>query len=150
MGLLPDGRYLGAGRPWTARRPVPMPTYTRTDVLKAIRRCALALGRRPQSLCYLRWRRAVLSRPTADAYERQRLPNYGAILRFFATWRHALRAAAITDQELVDARTAWASPTAPSSDAGAHLAALAADAWERAGLSADERALVLERGPAVL
>ncbi len=151
-GLLADGRHVGPGRPWVAEHTPQSLRYGRQDILNAIRRCALALGRRPASHVYLRWRRAVLSRNHAtDRFTRERLPGYRAILAEFRPWSAAVRAAMITDQELLDARASWAAqPVQAGSAPRDALQALPETAWEQLGLDAQDQQLVIAQGAGVL
>jgi hypothetical protein len=81
-GLLDDGRYRGAGRPWPQRRGITPPRYTEDDCLDGIRVCRRELGREPSSNEYALWCRA--RRESARRTSAETLPpTLKTIYRFF-------------------------------------------------------------------
>lgn len=96
--LLPDGRWLGPGRPWTAARAGERRrrAYTRQEVLDSIRLCELELRRQPSSSDYFRWLRAK-RRNTRLTGQSIRLAGLTALYRHFPAenggWNAALHAA---------------------------------------------------------
>jgi hypothetical protein len=106
-GLLPDGRILRASGDTAvrgARIGRKTEAYTRNEITNAIRRCALATGRKPTSLAYERWREREIAAAKRTGRDRPRLPTLVSIARTFRTWRQALAAAVIDERELEKAR----------------------------------------------
>lgn len=94
-GLQPDGRWTGPGRPWPSPHGRPaIKSYTREEVLTALRRCQSDLDRRPTTNVYERWRREKQN----DALKRGttvRLPSVPVMYRHYPAarggWNCALR-----------------------------------------------------------
>lgn len=148
-GLLPDGRHAGPGRPWACPVVKPPISYQREDCVRSVRECALALGRLPSSADYVRWRRAVLDRARSETYHARRLAPYQVIKREFGNFKSLVLAASITERELLDARAAWAGPGRQADLDRAlsdRLRELGDDAWERVGLTIEERSIVIAGG----
>jgi hypothetical protein len=110
-GLTADGRTRGrTHHSWPAPAPRGEPrvqTYTREEVIRAIRACGLELACRPSSSTYVRWsaaKRRLARVNTTDA----RIPTIGAVYRHFPAggrdrWRRVIQAAGLTDEELREA-----------------------------------------------
>ena len=108
QGLLDDGRSRGPGKPWVdgrRGRPAPPPT-TPAHAIHSIRACALALGRRPSSSVYDEWVTARMRRHGSVAPGIGRLCSFDTVCRHFGTWKAALDATDLTDEELAEARAA--------------------------------------------
>lgn len=106
-GVLPDGRInrpSGDNHPRTPGARVKTPVYTRDEILTAIRRCALAIGRAPTSGAYERWREREVQKAKRFGKRVPRIPSIGTVARAFPRWRLAVAAAAIDECELEDAR----------------------------------------------
>lgn len=107
-GVLPDGRInraSGENHPRTPGAREKTPTYSRGEILNAIRRCALATGRVPTSLAYERWREREVGEAKRFGKSTPRLPSLGTIARTFPRWRLVITAAAIDPRDLEVART---------------------------------------------
>jgi hypothetical protein len=84
------GHYDPRNRPWRLNQPWPHPqrakpkvrTYTRVEVLDAIRACATSLERRPSLPRYLRWARHQ-RRQARGLGEACRYPTLSVLYRFF-------------------------------------------------------------------
>lgn len=149
-GLLPDGRYLGVGRPWPQVTLPERVIYTREDSERAIRRCALDLGRHPSSTFYDRWQRAKKARLAPTAYARERIPGLKRIMQLYKrSWIAAVTAANITDSDLAVARASWAKVLDEDpleASVIETLRTLPAEVWQRLGLLPYEEALVRDQG----
>lgn len=95
-GLLPDGRYLGLGRPWRCptyddqgRQGPGQPMYDKAACRRAIERCATALGRQPSTTDYIRWRAGRLSAAPRSDRLALGLPTYNVIKERFGGWKKA-------------------------------------------------------------
>lgn len=107
-GVLPDGRInraCGDNHPRTPGAREKTPTYTRDEILNAIRRCALDTGRAPTSRAYEHWRERKIGRAQRFGKPTPRLPSLGTVARTFPRWRLAIAAAAVDDRSLEEART---------------------------------------------
>jgi hypothetical protein len=92
-GVLPDGRIHRPGQsnhPRTPSSRVKTDGYTGDEIVKAIRRCAHAEGRKPTSLAYERWRDRKLGQAKRHGKTRPRIPALPTISRAFGRWEHAL------------------------------------------------------------
>ena len=106
QGLLEDGRSRGPGKPWAdgrRGRPAPPPT-TPEHAIHSIRACALALGRRPSSSVYDEWVTTRMRRHGSVAPGIGRLCSFDTVCRHFGTWKAALEATNLTEEELAEAR----------------------------------------------
>ena len=111
-GLQADGRYSGLGRPWATgtRGKKRTARYTRAEALAAIRKCALAYGRRPTSNLYITWSAGRRAHARACASPPPRLPAYKHYHETYGGWPQALALAAISDSELAQARADRSEP----------------------------------------
>jgi hypothetical protein len=107
-GLKPDGRTRGRSHhawPHQPGRGQPrVSEYTTDEVMRAVRRCGLELACRPTSTTYMRWSEAK-RRLAREHGMSVRIPSIDAVYRHFPgggrqRWRHAVAAAALTDDEL--------------------------------------------------
>lgn len=99
---LTDGDYstTGTARAWATptrgrRRP---PDYTRGEVIRAVRRCAAAIGRPVDQLtssAYYEWVAAERRRARERGAEPPRLPTQRSVERYFKSWA-SLRANAVS------------------------------------------------------
>jgi hypothetical protein len=153
-GLLPDGRYRGVGKPWRTVIFHDMGRgllYSDRDCLHAIQRCAQALGRRPSSTDYIRWREMIVRRhPRADR-DRLGLPTYDVIKERHRSWPHALSEATIRDEDLAIARRAWLPqqplPVTPAEDTvSGRLARLDESTLTELGLTSNHRQRLIAGG----
>ena len=144
-GLLPDGRTLGAGRPWSQPWGE-QPTSTQDEVLDALRACARAVLRTPTTTDYYEWCRAERRRLTA-AGSRRRVPTLPVIYRRYGGWDEAIAAAAITDRYLAAAHER-SGPSGQTAIGGPRqaLADLAADEFAALGFDDEERGRLVEEG----
>jgi hypothetical protein len=101
-----DGRRITGGLPWRQplRRRTRTAAYTADEVAAAIRACALDLGRRPSSGDYLEWAARKQRTARRAGAVRPRYPSWTPIKRLFGSYRGALAAAALGDEELAKAR----------------------------------------------
>jgi hypothetical protein len=142
-GLLPDGRYVGVGKPWRTlviheigRGEI----YSAADCLNAIRRCALAIGRRPSSSDYIRWRRQMVRRYPRNDRRRLGLPTYDVIKDRHHSWPEAVAAADLSDAEIAGARAAWLPQVPPAGETVAErLLALDEASLRDLGITARQR-----------
>lgn len=108
-GLLPDGRYLGAGQPWAspARGRKKVAEYTTEELHEAIRRCALELGHIPGSGDYKSWssEKKLRARKTGA---RLRIPDMKVLYRLYPEgvnrWQLALADAHLNEVDIARAR----------------------------------------------
>jgi hypothetical protein len=111
-----EGRTRGRSHqawPATPRGAPRMQPYTREEVIRAVRRCALELACRPSSTTYVRWsagKRRLARVNNSNVHSNVRVPSIGAVYRHFpsggrARWRRVLEAAALSDEELTGAFT---------------------------------------------
>lgn len=149
-GLLPDGRYVGPGRPWAQVIAPERIIYTCEDCASAIRRCALDLGRLPSSGFYYRWQRATKARLRPHQYKQHRIPGLKRILDLHdGGWSDALAAARVSEADLVTARAQWAvllDGDPLTTGVRDRLAELPPEVWRRLGLLDEEVARVREAG----
>jgi hypothetical protein len=163
-GLLPDGRYVGQGTPWSQplRGQPRMLPYTQQEVRDAIRVCGLELGRPPSSHDYHCWnrekrrrlRRAGVQPHRGGGHRQPRIPNINVIYRFYPEgdnrWLLAARDAALTEVEIATARAEillgkiGADPQ-PSGPLEA-FATLTGDELTALGISAEEAKCVAKHG----
>jgi hypothetical protein len=115
-GKLPRGKTFSGGR-LTRGREAPKP-YTTEEAVSAARLCAFCFGRRPTSADYYDWS----ERQRRIARERgveKRIPSKMALARLYPgprRWQRIISAAAITDRELQQARSALLRLTATDRD----------------------------------
>jgi hypothetical protein len=149
-GLLPDGRYTGISTPWSNRQHDRPRTgaYSREEVAQAIRACALALLTEPSCHQYLLWRSRRLRTARENGADPPRFPSHAVIMNRFGSYRAALAAAAISDEELASARATRAGLTAGmlASSPRARLAQLGAEAAAELGLDAVMLGSLLKKG----
>ncbi len=138
FGLLPDGRYVGKGKPWAspARGRKKIPAYTLEEVHAAIRRCALELGRMPSSGDYHWWsrekRRLLRARGVqleTSTLPEHRIPGIEALYRHYpagaARFRQAVRDSNLSEVDVAIARARHLLPSLEISEvADGPLAAL--------------------------
>jgi hypothetical protein len=108
-GVLPDGRINrrdGDNHPRTPGERTKTPAYSRDEILTAIRRCALATGRKPTATAYERWHDREIGKAKRHGKTRPRIPTLSTIARMFPRWPLAVAAAAIDERELEHAREA--------------------------------------------
>lgn len=148
-GLLPDGRYLGCGRPRPMHRMLDggkrgRPLWDPDRCAQAVRRCALDIGRVPSSSDYTRYQRAKARRLNDPDRLRFGLPTVQTVQNHLGPWPRVLRAARVQPEDLIAARKAWAPGSAQAKvhvqdTVIARLAALAELGLLRAGITARHR-----------
>lgn len=146
-GLLPDGRYLGVGKPWASpsRGRAKTPAYSADELYEAIRRCALEIGRIPTSHDYHRWSLEKKHRARQTGAQ-LRIPDIKVLYRIYPNgenrWQLALVDARLNEVEVARARArkllgvaCRELPNEPMS----RLRLLAESALTNAGFSLDDR-----------
>jgi len=147
-GLLPDGRYLGEGRPWSSGPRV----QRRSDreISDAVRECGLLLGRRPSSADYYRFQTIRAARLRERGGSAKHPPAVGTAIARFGSWASVLAACHFTDSELAAARVARIlrgfTPEPADDTPPARLAQLTETALGQLGMSPLERDHLMEQG----
>lgn len=144
-GLLPDGRYLGVGRPWPGRRAkdYDRSICSREEALESIRHCARELGLVPVSSDYYRWQqaKAVLRRERGSS---EKTPiTLPPIYKLFGNFEQAVVEAALDPEEVAAQRAArhgrFVQARREGTDPAARWSALSSRERETLGLSAEEQ-----------
>lgn len=154
-GLLPDGRYLGKGKPW----PSPLlnrqrvPSYSLEELHGAIERCAAELGRVPSSGDYHRWS-IEKKRHARRTGAKLRIPDIKVLYRLYTEganrWQCAVAGARLNEVVIAQARAkkllgAIGVPERPDAPL-ARLHLLTDEELANAGLAAETRPQVQRAG----
>ncbi|MGB7160157.1 MAG: helix-turn-helix transcriptional regulator [Tepidisphaeraceae bacterium] len=124
-------------------------------MLRTIRDCAFAIGRRPSSNVFISWtrhqrRRRRRTRRDAHQHLALHIASIDNVYAHFPGWAEALEAARITDDELRAARSKWTTglrePEPPDPSALELLEALTPKSLEAIGLQPVERDRLLRGG----